>query len=477
MIQVFSEILTQGITCITAIGEIPSKVSSTTTVVCTQLRSLLQSKFSTINNQINQMWSILPYDIIAEIIDTVGEDKDTELLKELSLVSHSFHQICCEYLFATVELHDHIPKRRVAFTKKKRKKSFVKLLKSRPDVVKYIRKLTYEVSYYNDEDFRLSPTLPKFLRTISRLNCLTIDCSMLRWNSPNFDSSLTSAFLYLMHLPTMNHIDLSCIEDFPLSSLTPSVNLLRLDIRDVQPLEKEVVVQSEMMPKIREFHTSGSALLTTKLLHAKKQDGQPAFNFMDLRRLSICLRDKQNVRYLLQKAKLLEKLHLSQVNFDQTLEGLYNILSTSAGTLKVLDLTLVFYPEYLAVSLQELCEELEAMTGHTNTLEALSLEVKGNPYETADEIGSIIQSVEEVLVNPGWSVLRHVSFKVPVLCCCWENTDAKLAEELQSLLPDKYLGHLSKLESVALLSAFRLTLLSAAIVNNYIKISKVVNDE
>ena len=35
------------------------------------------------------MSTILPYDIITQIIDAVGEDKDTELLKELSLVSHS----------------------------------------------------------------------------------------------------------------------------------------------------------------------------------------------------------------------------------------------------------------------------------------------------------------------------------------------------------------------------------------------------
>ena len=48
------------------------------------------------------------------------------------------------------------------------------------------------------------------------------------WNT--LDSSLTSALLYLMHLPSVNHIDLSFTQNFPLSSLLPSVNLLRLDI-------------------------------------------------------------------------------------------------------------------------------------------------------------------------------------------------------------------------------------------------------
>ena len=119
----------------------------------------------------------------------------------------------------------------------------------------------------------LSPTLPNFLRTIPHLNCLTINGSGFHWKG--LDSSLTSAFLHLMHLPTINHIDLSYIESFPLSSLTPSVNLHRLDITYMRRFDRpdeddshETVVQLEMMPKIREFHTSDSTLLTTKLLLA-----------------------------------------------------------------------------------------------------------------------------------------------------------------------------------------------------------------
>ena len=399
---------------------------------------------------IPQMSSILPYDIIVHIIDTVGEDKD--LLKELALVSHSFHQLCCKRLFATVGIHSPHPnlKSRGVFSKK----SFVNLLKSRPDVVKYIRKLTYEVSDY-DDDHLLSPILPNFLRTISHLNCLTIDGSWVNWHG--MDSSLTSAFFYLMHLPTMNHIDLSYITDFPLSSLTPSVNLLRLDIHCVEPLKKDAVVQSEMMPKIREFRTTRSPLLTTKLIHAKKEDGQPAYTFMDLRQLSICFEDKQNIRYLLQNAMLLEKLHilLNGRTARQTFEGLYDVLSAGAGTLKALDLTLYLSEGYdnairiVNLPFRGLCEELEAMAGH-NMLESLSLEVNVNRYETADVIGSMIQSVEMVLVKPGWTALRQVSFKVPVACCRLDNTCERLAEELQSLLPDKYLNRLSKLDLISL---------------------------
>jgi hypothetical protein len=153
----------------------------------------------------------------------------------------------------------------------------------------------------------------------------------------------------------------------------------------------------------------------------------------------------------LQNAKLLEELHLSAGEFDQTLEGLHDILSTSAGTLKVLGLSLALtesiditmYGIFVNLPFVGLCKELEAMAGH-NRLETLSLEVEVNRYEKADDIGSMFQSVERVLVQPGWSSLREVSFLVD------NGEDSEFAEELQSLLPDKYLSHLSKLESVAL---------------------------
>ena len=89
---------------------------------------------------------------------------------------------------------------------------------------------------------------------------------------------------------------------------------------------------------------------------------------------------------------------------------------------------------------------LRGIAGH-NTLEALAFEVEVYYYEPGNAIGSTIQKVEKVLVKPGWSALRQVSFKVSII---WyeEEKFAELSKELQSL-PDKYLSHLSKMESIA----------------------------
>ena len=392
------------------------------------------------------MSPVLPFDIITVIIDIVGENKDTDLLKELALVSHSFLHICREHLFATVELHDSgrfVDSRKIAF---------VELLESSPDVVKYIRKLTYIISrnygFTYDYDRLLSVIFLDSFPKISRLNCLAISAANLNWNK--LDSSVTSALIRLMHLPTINHIDLSYIQYFPLFSLTLSVNLHRLDISHLKlynPHEddfSEIVV--EMIPKIREFHTSGSSQVTTKLLDAERQDGQPAFNFMDLKRLSMTLDgfvNKRNIEYLFQNAKLLEELHLSVVHGT----SLVGILSLSVRSLKVLDLSAVpLRDEGTFVILGGICEELEALAGQ-NMLETLSLEVRVSSRRTEDFVGYTIQQLEKVLVKPGWSMLRQVSLKVSIMRPT-STISQTLCETLQSL-PDKYLSHLSNLESVA----------------------------
>ena len=179
------------------------------------------------------MSPVLPLDIIALIIDNVQKNRDIDLLKKLALVSYSFLHICRKHLFATVTLQNRHDAHWHVFLKK----AFIKLLEIRPDVVKFIREL------YKKYDGLLSPILlQNLLPTFSRLNILVItspslsDRDCIPWNKP--DSSLTSALLHLMHPPTINHIDLSNIQNFPLSSLVLSVNLLQLDIDFLCLLEK-----------------------------------------------------------------------------------------------------------------------------------------------------------------------------------------------------------------------------------------------
>ena len=114
-------------------------------------------------------------------------------------------------------------------------------------------------------------------------------------------------------------------------------------------------------------------------------------------------------------------------------------------TLKVLDLTVPLYDDshHPPLALAGLYQELEVIAGH-NVLEALSFKVDVDGHETENFIECIMRNVEKALVRPGWSALRQVSLKVSLAC---RQDSTKLCEALQSL-PDKYLGHLSKLDSV-----------------------------
>ena len=409
---------------------------------------------------------VIPFDIIALIIDTVGENEDIDLLKELALVSHSFLQICNKHLFATIDLHDAAPRRQRASSKK----GFVKLLRSRPDVVKYIRKLTYTMSGIArlrsvKEDRLLSSILPNFLKTIPQLDCLVINALGSDWNTR--EPSLISALLHLMHLPTMNHIYLAFIKNFPLSSLAPCVNLHELDLLYMETKNGfPEIIQSEM-PRIRRLSTSQSSRLTRNFLHAKRRDGQPALDLTDLKQLQMSFghpEDGHNIQYLLQNAKLLDKLNLSCERDGLTLEGLHDILSPVSRTLKTLELSMTLYHDD-DPPLGGLCDELEAMAGH-NVLEVLAFQLNIVNHETADFIGSRIEMVDKVLVKPGWSALKQVSVDISIAYCppSREFSAVVLMEALQPLkefgevklmeavqpLPDKYLSHLSKLESVTL---------------------------
>ena len=169
---------------------------------------------------------------------------------------------------------------------------------------------------------------------------------------------------------------------------------------------------------------------------------------MDLSRLFICLGDERNIQYLLQNAKLLEELHLS-VGASDGLLGLRDILSSGARALKVLDFIVSPSPSYdsLNLRLAGLCEGLEAMAGH-NMLEALIFDLRvDDQKETEDSIGSEVQRMEKVLLKPGWSALRQVSFKITLIQFGTPNLE--LHKALEKILPEKYLNHLSKLESVA----------------------------
>ena len=102
-------------------------------------------------------------------------------------------------------------------------------------------------------DSLLSPILPNYLRTISRLSFLTIYGAKLDWST--VDSSLISALLYLMHLPTIDHIELSFIQ-ISHSSLTPPVDDSIYSICAVPTHVKKISLKLSSSRRLDDAHDS-----------------------------------------------------------------------------------------------------------------------------------------------------------------------------------------------------------------------------
>jgi len=257
-----------------------------------------------------------------------------------------------------------------------------------------------------------------------------------------------------MHLPTIKFIDLESINNFPGYGLFTSENLLRLEIcqmvldshlSDNEDGTLGMVLESEVMPKIRELRISEAHELTMKLLLAKMEDGQPAFKFVDLRLLSFAFTQSEDIRvfqYFIQNARFLETLHLS-ITQSYTVMGLHAVLAPRARTLKSIELSasLETVIGNVRLPLAGFCKELEAMAGR-NILEEVVFELFLDVKDKEESIGPIVQNVERAVLRPGFPALRRVIFKFHCLERRSERDAAELTEALESSLPEKYLSHL-----------------------------------
>ena len=103
--------------------------------------SIDKVRLSTIHNVADS--PLIPFNIFTLVIDIIAENRDTYLLKEHTVLNHSFLQICSKHRFAIVEIHEPDPRNYTTslFINNNR---FVKLLKNRPDsdAVKHIRQFT-----------------------------------------------------------------------------------------------------------------------------------------------------------------------------------------------------------------------------------------------------------------------------------------------------------------------------------------------
>jgi hypothetical protein len=249
---------------------------------------------------------VLPFEIVEMIIDLLAEQNDKNSLKATSLVCQSVLPRCRKFLFSSIEINKDSKSTEMCLT----------LLSPKTDIPKYIRKLEYHLR--GNTLFTIHPAL------LARISCLQTlifryseDLGTFNWIE--IDSSLRSALVNLMHLPTLTHLRLIHINHFPASHLfsCTSLKYLQLDYVDIADESPCTLLPSELdivtVPRIQEYTVKRSANTTMALSTAKLVDGRVALDFTNLKILSVDLEANEDVeaaRHLLKEFKQVEELRV-----------------------------------------------------------------------------------------------------------------------------------------------------------------------
>ena len=205
---------------------------------------------------------VLPLDIIENIIDILINDDANGLqyVTAFSLVCQSFLPFCRKHIFSSIhiKLDDSYTH---PLTGNPYSEAFGRLLLKTPAIAKYVRHLN--ICIIRQDIIRRSYAGSGYLfgqvpRQLTRLQSLTIWHSHYPhndWN--NNSSSMQRSLLNLMHLPTLSHLNLRWISNFPISELITCTNLKHLSVEEFHITGEDEQAASLLLHKpiqLQSFH-------------------------------------------------------------------------------------------------------------------------------------------------------------------------------------------------------------------------------
>ena len=251
----------------------------------------------------------VPLEIEETILDLLAEDDEGHsALKTCSLVCQAFLPICRKHIFGSIVLNDHS-----VVTPPSTTYAFECLLRETPKIADYIRKLDYTILIAD----LTSPSIQETLKRISRLEFLSVQ----HHNWPRLDWSnnpIRPALLHLLHLPTLTHFQMICINDFVVSDLIPCVNLQYLHIGLYTTAAAENTFPAalpEHSIQLNEFAAGiGTPTAIMKLCSARRPDGQPIIDFGSLSKITVSfetLSEGEALQELFRHCRVLTSVNLS----------------------------------------------------------------------------------------------------------------------------------------------------------------------
>ena len=238
---------------------------------------------------------ILPLDVIGNIIESLVEDIDEGLdyVKACSLVCHSFLPLCRAHIFSSITIKvagntgsSDSDERYYSNTTE----AFGQLVLETPEIARSIRNLYIIIVDPRSQSGHLFNQVPQ---NLTRLQLLSLSrwCTV-DWN--NISSSMQHSLLNLVHIPTLSHLSLKRIKNFPISHLDTCTNLkqlfaeaLYIQLGTGEQNESASSLLSHKPMRLQELGIKIFKMSDLLLLTARRSDGRTVLDFSGLEKISI----------------------------------------------------------------------------------------------------------------------------------------------------------------------------------------------
>ncbi|KAF8150742.1 hypothetical protein B0H34DRAFT_801670 [Crassisporium funariophilum] len=359
---------------------------------------------------------------IVDIIVNILIKEDWRLLKTCSLVCRTFLHVCRRHLFSTIT----ISRRRLTPA------TFTQLLSAYPYIVNHVRKLEYCIPAYPQFNEATMATLPRLLRTLERLQRLDISSvdraeGSLDW--ANLESSMRTALLELMRLPTLTELRIGNIQNFPMSNLDRCITVTQLNVYGFTTTHaaEEWLLPSQHSP-LRQSAFTGSKPRVANLQVGRRT--LPA-----LKSLGLTIANQNDIAFASSFANHIAGLERLDLSVNCTIHssdhpeyssyespmsllelGSFGFIASNSHTLKTIILNFNIDDDngHWNDPLFGLCDELEAMSAK-DVLESLVIKVKFGLEAECNTSEGPWEQLGSILSRPEWSALQVVSLSFKVL--------------------------------------------------------------
>ncbi|KJA13794.1 hypothetical protein HYPSUDRAFT_49605 [Hypholoma sublateritium FD-334 SS-4] len=288
--------------------------------------------------------SKLPMDVLGYIADTLGAEIDTRLipsgipnghavqaLKMLCLTCKFMVAVCRRHLFAKISLS--------SFSSLKRVETLSEFLLSHPIIpTRYVKILYLDTSrFFSPSDYDLLQKLCGS-SSLTSINISTTIRSPAYWNT--MPEQKKSAFLSLFQIPTLRHLALVKIVNFPAAAFSLCCGLTNLVLHEMSNLAPPAPDNRMHRPKITTlvaWHSIGEVHNTIAALmnptgHKKAEKIHSIIAFAHLQDASVNIEtDTEGFQTckLLEEAVRLEKLHIQAYASMKLLPGIFSSLAAN----------------------------------------------------------------------------------------------------------------------------------------------------